>query len=375
MTDQPTSRDRPDPTSRVGNVPTTTRNAADRSGDHADPRWLVVALPVAVWTLTAVVTFLALSGQVEFAEWAGITDGRKYLVPAGLELSAVGFLLVGYRRARRGFSPLGMWALAAAVGGFAVWTNVVHAGDRAGPIFGAFTVVALLLWFVKFRDDYAKHQQDTGQATGRRPKFGWRMWATAPRLTCRSWLIATRLQVSEVSTAVMYAELWRAVHRGKATTGRSPRERRAAAWRQVMVAADHPVADIPTVAEVTTVQLIDRPVPEPSTTDPTSEPDQSQPESTTTDRPRRPRKSTTRREDRPLRMVWSPTVVANARAIRHRYGDSLPPGKTDRQVRDEMGWSHYRAKPALDAYRAGADRESTDQPSSDDDKERESWTA
>ena len=370
-TNRPTGTDHPTPghghrhsrPAPTGHRPATDQSGG-RSGDHHEPRWLTVALPVAIWTLTVVVTFLALSGQVEFAQSVGITDWRRYLVPAGLELAAVGFLLVGYRRARHGYSPASAWSAAALIGAFAVWTNLNHAG-LAGPVFGAFTVVALLLWFVKFRDDYMRHQQGTGQATGRRPRFGWRMWVTAPRLTCRAWLIAIRLQVGEVATAVMYAELWRAVHRGRAT-GRSGRERRAAAWRQVMVAAGHPVADIPTVAELATVHLVDRPAPALADQQPTGDADQPAGRPTGQNRPRRQPKPTGRRTDRPLRVVWSPTVVANAAMLRARYGDQLP---TDRRVRDEMGWSYDRAKSAIAAYRAGADRSGDRPADQDDDKE------
>jgi hypothetical protein len=354
----------PRPTDR----PTTRPTTPDQPVEHPDPQWLAVALPVAIWTLTVVVTFLALSGQVEFAEWAGITDGRKYLVPAGLELAAVGFLLVGYRRARRGYSPLGMWALAGLVGSFAVWTNVVHAGDRAGPVFGAFTVVALLLWFVKFRDDYAEHQRRTGQATPRRPKFGWRMWASAPRLTWRARLVAIRLQLSEVRLATVYAELWLTVYDDAA--GQPGKLRRRTAWRTVMVAACHPVADLPTTVEVATVAVVDRPPPPGAEPEPTAVADRATPAGPT--KPSRPHRSRKATKGRPLRMVWSPTVVANARALRDTFGDRLP---TDRQVRDQMGWSYDRARPAIEAHRAGADREPTDRGTPDrsdgDDMESE----
>ncbi|MDT5025382.1 MAG: hypothetical protein QOE61_1808, partial [Micromonosporaceae bacterium] len=111
----------------------TERRAVSAPSVHSpeDVResWLLkTGLSVSVWTLAGVATVLAASGQVEFARWAGITDMRAYAVPAVLELVAVAFLLIGYRRARRGDSAATLWLLAAVVGAFAVYTNVVHSG-------------------------------------------------------------------------------------------------------------------------------------------------------------------------------------------------------------------------------------------------------
>src|SRR4051794_22563745 len=116
--------------------------------------WVLrTGLSAVVWLLAAVATALAASGQVQFARWAGINDVRAYAVPAVLELVAVAFLLLGYRRARRGDSSIALWAIAAIVGGFAVYTNVVHSGPRAGLVFGAASAITMILWFVKLRDD------------------------------------------------------------------------------------------------------------------------------------------------------------------------------------------------------------------------------
>src|SRR5258705_4198870 len=135
--------------------------------------WLLrTGLSLTVWTLAGVATILAATGQVEFARWAGITDMRAYAVPAVLELVAVAFLLIGYRRARRGDSASTLWLLAAGVGGFAVYTNVVHSGGRAGLVFGAASAITMILWVVKLRDDYRHFQRHTGQATRPRPKLG-----------------------------------------------------------------------------------------------------------------------------------------------------------------------------------------------------------
>src|SRR5882757_9224541 len=98
----------------------TERRAPARSvhsPEEPKESWLLrTGLSLSVWTLAGVATVLAASGQVEFARWAGITDMRAYAVPAVLELVAVAFLLIGYRRARRGDSAGTLWLLAACVG-------------------------------------------------------------------------------------------------------------------------------------------------------------------------------------------------------------------------------------------------------------------
>ena len=195
-----------------------------------------------LWSLSIVVTFLAATGQVDFAEWATVTDWRKYLVPAGLELAAIGFMLVGYVRGLRGRSPALCWSIAGVLGGFAVYTNVAHAGPRAGLLFGGFSAVALLLWFVKLAYQYMDHRESTGQASPPAPNFG-SLWLLNPRLAWRGLLVAKRLQLSDVETSLVYAELWITVfddaNRGRERTERvRGRLRRRTAWRQVLVSAD-----------------------------------------------------------------------------------------------------------------------------------------
>src|SRR5262245_40461352 len=94
--------------------PRTIDSGGRREADNES--WLLrTGLSLSVWTLAAVATILAATGQVEFARWAGITDLRAYAVPAVLELVAIAFLLIGYRRARRGDSASMLWFLAAVV--------------------------------------------------------------------------------------------------------------------------------------------------------------------------------------------------------------------------------------------------------------------
>src|SRR5258705_1825531 len=204
-----------------------------RPRSYAGESWLLRSgLSLTVWSLAAVASVLAASGQVEFAHWAGITDVRAFAVPAVLELVAVAFLLTGYRRARRGDSATGLWLLAAAVGGFAVYTNVAHSGGRSGLVFGAASAITLVLWFVKLRDDYRQFLRSAGQATRPRPKLG-PLWLVAPRLSTRAWVVATRRRVSTVDEAVGYAEVWRAGDEEGRTAPVPRRLARRTAWGSV----------------------------------------------------------------------------------------------------------------------------------------------
>jgi Protein of unknown function (DUF2637) len=222
-----------------------------------EPWALRTGISLTVWTLAGVATTLAASGQIEFAHWAGINDIRAYAVPAVLELVAVAFLLIGYRRARRGDSASMLWLLAACVGGFAVYTNVVHTGGRAGLVFGAASAITLILWFVKLRDDYRDFQRETGQATRPRPKLG-ALWIVAPRLSLRASVIATRRRISTVDEAVGYAEVWRAVFEDARTARVGRRLARRTAWRSVAEVAGGPWAELPQSAEIAAVQVRQR---------------------------------------------------------------------------------------------------------------------
>jgi hypothetical protein len=248
-----------------GDSPGVNGKAAPRLVPHPTevapgPResWLMrTGLSVSVWTLAGVATVLAASGQVQFARWAGITDVRAYAVPAVLELVAVAFLLIGYRRARRGDSPYGLWFLASLIGAFAVYTNVVHSGGRAGLVFGAASAITLILWFVKLRDDYRHHQRHTGQATRPRPKLG-ALWLVAPRLSARAWVLAARRRISTVDEAVAFAEVWRAVYEDSRGAKVRRRLARRTAWRSVAQAAGGIHADLPLTAEVAAVDVVHR---------------------------------------------------------------------------------------------------------------------
>lgn len=230
-----------------------------RQPDPADYReswFLRTGLSVTVWLLAGVATFLAASGQIQFARSVGITDGRAFAVPAVLELVAIAFLLIGYRRARRGDSPGAMWLLAAGIGAFAVYTNVSHSG-RAGLVFGAASAITLILWFVKLRDDYRHFQRMTGQATRPKPKFG-ALWLVAPRLAARAWVVAARRRISTVDHSIAYAEVWRAVYEDSRTAKVRRGLARRTAWRSVAEAAGGVLAELPRSAEVAAVEVIRR---------------------------------------------------------------------------------------------------------------------
>lgn len=358
----------------------TDRPTAKHAAAEPDPvpTYLNVFTQVSIWALSIVVTFLAATGQVDFAEWASITDWRKYLVPAGLELAAIVLLLVGYIRGLRGRSPLPCWLGAAALGGFAVYTNVAHAGPRAGLLFGGFSAVALILWFVKLAYQYQDHRERTGQGSPPTPNFG-ALWLLNPRLAWRGLLVAKRLQLSKVEPALQLAEVWIAVFDDAKRAGVNGqrikvRLRRRTAWRTVMASAGHPVADLPSHAEVQSVTVVDRAAA-------AVEPTVSVAPKRTTARRRptaRPKRQSARPTDR--RPATRPTVdsprtdsptdrapdvptdshskaaVANARALRSRYGADLP---TEYQVRKDTGWSLDRARPAIAAHVAGADLSTT----------------
>jgi Protein of unknown function (DUF2637) len=231
--------------------------ARPQPGDLGESWLLRTGLSLCVWLLAVVATVLAATGQVGFAHWAGIMDVRAYAVPAVLELVAVAFMILGYRRARRGDSPAALWLLAAAVGAFAVYTNVAHSGQRAGLVFGAASAVTLILWFVKLRDDCRHFQRHTGQATRPRPKLG-ALWLVAPRLSARAWMIATRRRISTVDAAIGYAEVWRAVHEDARTARFRRRLARRTAWRSVAQLDGGVWADLPRTAEVAAVDVVHR---------------------------------------------------------------------------------------------------------------------
>lgn len=190
------------------------------------------------WLLATSATLLAASGQVEYAIAADITDLRRFLVPAILEIAAIFLILGGYLRACDGDSPALLWLLASGVTGFATWTNLTHGGPRAGRIFAAATVITFVLWLLKLRDRYRTARRASGLIDAPTAKFRLIRWLVMPRLTSRAWLLAIEYSLRDADEALHRARLWHDTARdAHAATPGKARERRAAAHR----AAEHAV--------------------------------------------------------------------------------------------------------------------------------------
>ncbi|GIH16102.1 DUF2637 domain-containing protein [Rugosimonospora africana] len=207
--------------------------AVGRGSRQADDRFLRVARgahDVLGWLLAASATVLASSGQIGYAESADITDGRRFLVPAILEIAAIFLILGGYLRACDGDSPALLWLLAGTVTGFATWTNLTHGGSRAGRIFAAATVLTFVLWLLKLRDRYRAARRASGLIDGPTAKFRAVRWLVQPRLTLRAWLLAVEYGLREADLAREWARLWHDTAQDvyETTTGTRRTRRRAA---------------------------------------------------------------------------------------------------------------------------------------------------
>lgn len=180
-----------------------------------------VALDLASWTVAGVAGFLAAYGQVKFAAWAGVTGNMRFLVPGILEPSVVVLLLLANRRVKRrraGFpaKPIGkLLMLAAVLGAFAVYTNVVHAGGKAGLVFGAATVVGLILWWVKLQDDAAPDDWDDDEAprskrlSRKTSRYRPLRWLILFGQTRRAWLISLDHSIADAEAGLELARRWR----------------------------------------------------------------------------------------------------------------------------------------------------------------------
>ena len=177
-----------------------------------------LALDIASWTVAGVAGFLAAYGQVAFAVWAGVTGWERFLVPGILEPSVVVLLLLANRRVHRRRAgqpakPIGkLLALAALLGAFAVYTNVVHAGGMSGLVFGAATVVGLILWWVKLQDDAAPDDWDdaphSARLSRRTAKYRLVRWVILPGQTRRAWLISLDHSVNDAEQGLDLARQW-----------------------------------------------------------------------------------------------------------------------------------------------------------------------
>jgi hypothetical protein len=248
----------------------------------------------------------------------------------------------------------------------------------------------MIAWFVKLRLDLTHYLERVGHISPARPKLG-RLVLVEPRLAWHGWRIAIRRRITTTDEVVELAELFVAIIDDARAANVGRRLAKRTAWRAVYEMSGGRVAALPHSAEVATVALtvrsapaVEQPAPtvpvqsesvdgvhadrpEPSTGQP-SAPTGPSTDRATTDRPSAPESTTrpsrtVRRAPSAVRLVWSPAVRENAAALRARYGSALP--SSVRKVRDDMGWSADRAKPAVQAYIAGAD-----QQSADDEEER-----
>ncbi|GAA0479877.1 hypothetical protein Aca07nite_87670 [Actinoplanes capillaceus] len=192
------------------------------------------------WFLAAAATVLAASGQVEYAVTADITDLRRFLVPAILEIAAIFLILGGYLRACDGDSPALLWLLATAVTGFATWTNLTHGGPRAGRIFAAATVVTFVLWLLKLRDRYRAARRASGLIDAPTAKFRLIRWIVMSRQTARAWLLAIEYGIRDADEALDRARLWQdTAHDTFLSTSGAKGDRRTAAYRAADLAVRH----------------------------------------------------------------------------------------------------------------------------------------
>lgn len=344
----------------TGNSPTATEQAPP-APSTPEPRSLRAGLRIALWTVSIVGSLMAATGQLGFADWADVDGPARYGVPVMLEAFAVVLLLLGYQQGRRRRSPWPLWTLAGLVGGFAVYTNVAHAGHRAGLVYGTASVVALLGWFIKLRLDLTDYWLRIGHIPPARPKLG-RLFTVAPRLAIRAWIIAVRRRITTTEQAVSLAEVFLAIvddaKRAKISTALAKRT----AWRKVAEMSGGLLVELPQTAEVEQITVTVRqpePVTRPSLPVASSTVDDEPVHAEPSTRPAAKRRTATRRPDAdradgPVRLVYADTVRANAAVLRERYGSDLPSGRT---IRAEMQWSADRTRLAVDAHTAGVDLE------------------
>lgn len=210
-----------------------------QKGDGDGLLWIVI------WSLTAVTTWMAASGQVEVWKWAGLNphDPRRFGLPFEMELAVIGWLLLGKYAVSRQRSPYPWWVLAFLSASLAVYTNSVHGTWKSALVFGTASAVSLAFWFAKFYIDYIGHQVDKGHLDGARPKvLGVGSWSQ-PRIDLRAFIIVRRrAQVTTVERARELAEMWIWIYQDtkaklkKDKHGRGKRATaRRTAWMQINI--------------------------------------------------------------------------------------------------------------------------------------------
>lgn len=379
LPDRPT--DRPAPTDRLDeSVPTDPTDESATDPTDREPWPLRVGLAGALWVISTVTSLMAAQGQLWTADQANIRGFLRFGVPIELDLFAVTLLLLGYREGRRGRSPYPLWLLACVPGGVGIYMNLNHGGRLAGIIFGAASAGTLISWTIKLWLDLRHYQEVTGRRAKARPKLGV-LWLVSFPLARKAWVIATRCRLTSTDEAVENAEVWRDIYHDLRNAAVERKLAKRTAWRIIKQRCGVPVVELPRSVQVETVAVSVRPADE--STDSTG--NESVPTESVTDRPTdsesvptdyrpagyRPTgyRPTARPTDRgrstgssrstsrksTVHLDWSPTVIENARILRERYGDDLPDLVAIRNKKTGLGWSYDKAKPAIAAYKAGAD--------------------
>lgn len=341
------------------------RGRAERAKD----RMLLVAAMVPAVGFWAAVLAGSFRGLTAFGrdtlDW---TDGSEFLVPATLDGVAVGFAVLAFRAVRKGRSPdranRVVWGSAVA----SACINFVHEfgrGQDGSIVGGAYLALLSLFGMVMFHEFLDQFEQGADQPVRRQnPRFGAR-WITSPPNTLCAAIAWRNHPPADGTPATVRAALDHldAVR----ATKLARREADQLADHQRAVDAERRRVELATAKAQQPTDHADRE----SSAESDQEPDDKQAdEAEEPDRKPRPRAVRKSTKGRPLRVVKDPTnhspaAIANARLLRERYGGQLPTDRSDRQIRDEMGWSYERVSPALAAYRAGADRESADDQESD----------
>jgi hypothetical protein len=211
------------------------------AGEFDAPRdWMSFALWAAIWSVTAVATYMAAVGQIEGTWiWAGQDkeDPRRFGVVFLFEVGVIAWLLIGkFAMSEKGGSrsPYPWWGVAAVFATLAVYTNSVHGdGDHAwreGVLFGTASALSLALWFAKFYLDYMASEIASGRRTGNRPKVVTiPNLLSQPRLTARAYLIVRRRhQVTTDDKAFEMAEMWQWIFQDTLAVKAKPRPTGAA---------------------------------------------------------------------------------------------------------------------------------------------------
>lgn len=365
MTAQPTT----EPTNHPTNQPAA-------QGDQ-----MVVGGRVAEWSgrlFYTVVAGVALAGQtgaaVHWLHWSTIAA-----VPAvgALELGGIALAARSDYRRRLGERAVAARALSTAVAVFAVVFNWLgHGSHLQGGFFAGMSALGYAVWLINAGDRRRDQLRKDGKLAQVAPAYGLAQWLRHPWLTRRARALAVEFPALGLygSLAKAAADL-RTERRQAAITellgrrlaeGRDPLAADIAVTvydldRIATALADR--ADYDRLTDLLAVDLDPVSMVEPPS-DPVPVEAEQEPTGGATGDRRPARKRTNRPVTQPvdrarLHVVGEPAAVANARLLREKFGDQLPP--TERQIRSATGWSKVRVEKAVEAYRAGADRQADDQ--------------